>query len=100
MIIPSIKTKLESSSHPIAQALHQNSSFRVLAIAFKKGMVLKTHKAHKTSKLFVLEGAVNYIERDKKTLLKRYEETDIPVEVSHSVEALEDSLCLLTQGDQ
>ncbi len=99
MIIPTIKSKVESSSHPIAQALHQNSSFRVLAIAFKKGMILQEHKVHKTSKLFVLEGAVNYIEEDKTTLLKRYEEIDIPVEVTHSVEALDDSLCLLTQGD-
>ncbi|WP_186757479.1 cupin domain-containing protein [Echinicola salinicaeni] len=99
MIIPSIKAKLESSSHPIAQALHQNTSFRVLAIAFKKGMVLKAHKTHKASKLFVLEGAVNYIENNKTIALKQYEETDIPVEIIHSVEALEDSLCLLTQGD-
>ncbi|UCS95415.1 hypothetical protein KZP23_10565 [Echinicola marina] len=99
MIIPSIKSKLETSSHPIAQALHQNTSFRVLAIAFKKGMVLKAHKAHKPSKLFVLEGAVNYTENNKTVSLRQYEETDIPVEIIHEVEAIEDSLCLLTQGD-
>lgn len=29
----------------------------------------------------------------------KFGEVDIPVEVTHGVEALEDSLCLLTQGE-
>ncbi len=53
--------------------LHQNSNFKVLVIGFKKGMVLKEHKAHRISKLTVLEGAVDYVEEERKIPLKQYD---------------------------
>jgi quercetin dioxygenase-like cupin family protein len=99
MTINDIKTKLETSSNPVAQALHSGSGFRVLLIAFKKGMILKEHKAHMRSKLAVLEGSVKYAEAGRFIDLSKYDEIDIPLEIMHSVEALEDSLCILTQGD-
>jgi ribosomal protein L21 len=39
-------------------------------------------------------------EEGKTIELDQYDETEIPVEVTHSVEAKEDSLCLLTQGKE
>lgn len=96
--IASILTALETSSHPVARALHKGEHFKVLMMGFKKGMVLTDHKAHIPSKLTVLSGSVIYREANREVSLSQYEEVDIPVEVTHSVEGLEDSLCVLTQG--
>ncbi len=98
MVIKEIKEELETSSHPVAKSLHNGKGFNVLVIGFRKGMVLKEHKAHKPSKLTVLEGSVLYQEKDRIVKLEQYEEVMIPLEVIHSVQANESSLCLLTQG--
>ncbi|MCO4294126.1 hypothetical protein NF867_14780 [Solitalea sp. MAHUQ-68] len=98
MIIKDLLHKLESSTHPMAGALHAGENFRVLVVTFKKGMILKEHKAHLPSRLTVVNGKVVYKENDKNLELSRYDYTDIPVEIMHSVEALEDSVCFLTQG--
>lgn len=98
MIIQEIKEKLESSTNPIAKSLHKGSGFNVLAIGFKKDMILKEHKANLPSKLTVLEGYVVYQEDDRVVSLNQYDEVMIEVDVPHSVKAFEDSLCLLTQG--
>lgn len=98
MVIKDILVQLESSEHPVAKALHTGEHFRVLVMAFKSGMKLKEHQAHIPSKLTVLSGEVIYRENEKKVLLRQYDEVDIPVNEMHSVEALQNSLCLLTQG--
>lgn len=99
MTIQEVKEKLKTSSGPVARALHQGHGFKVLVMGFNKGMILKDHKAHIKSKLTVLEGAVIYREAAREVSLERYGEVGIPVEVTHGVEALEDSICLLTQGE-
>lgn len=99
MIIKEVKEKLKTSKGPVALSLHQGSGFKTLVMGFKKDMILKEHKAHVKSKLTVLEGAVVYQEQDRKVTLNQYDQVDIPVEETHWVEALEDSLCLLTQGN-
>ena len=96
--ISEIISSLETASHPVARALHKGDSFKVLLIGFKQGMILQDHKAHIPSKLTVLYGSVIYKEGEKEIRLPQYGEVGIPVEIIHSVEALEDSLCLLTQG--
>lgn len=98
MKLKDILTKLETTENPLAVALHKGEHFKALAIGFKKGMVLKEHQAHLPSKLFVLEGKIIYTENSVSTTLQKYDDIEIPVERMHSVEALEDSLCLLTQG--
>ncbi|UKJ09031.1 hypothetical protein [Solitalea lacus] len=98
MIIKDLLHKLETSSHPMAGALHAGDHFRVLVLTFKKGMTLKEHKTHLPSRLTVINGKVVYKEDDKNIELSRYDHTDIPTEILHSVEALEDSVCFLTQG--
>lgn len=99
MTIRDIKEELNSSISPVAKSLHHGTGFKVLMIGFKKGMILKEHKAHIQSKLTVLEGAVIYKEDYRIVDLKQYDEVEIPVEIFHSVEAMEDSLCILTQGE-
>jgi quercetin dioxygenase-like cupin family protein len=98
MMIREIIEEVETSAHPVARALHKGEHFKVLVIAFKKGMKLKDHQAHLVSKLTVLEGRVAYIQGGSKITLKKFEDIDIPVNSIHSVEALENSLCLLSQG--
>ncbi len=99
MTIKEIKEKLKTSDNPVAKSLHHGTDFNVLFIGFKQGMVLKEHKAHIQSKLTVLEGVVNYKEENRVVKLMQYDEVDIPVEITHSVEAIEDSLCMLIQGE-
>nr|MBI1230817.1 hypothetical protein [Cytophagales bacterium] len=98
MTIKNIKEALKSATHPVAKSLHHGHGTNVLLIGFNNGMILKEHKAHSPSKLTVLEGAVNYREEHRVVQLGQYDEVEIPVEVTHAVEALEDSLCILTQG--
>ncbi len=98
MILQQILADLETSVHPVAKALHKGTNFKVLAIGFKKGMILKEHQAHLPTQLFVLSGKVIYKQGDASKTFSALEQTEIPVEITHSVEALEDSMCLLTQG--
>lgn len=98
MTIQEIKAELKLSHKPVAKSLHHGAGFKVLLIGFSQGMILKEHKAHMPSKLTVLEGAVIYKEESRKVELMKYDEVEIPVEITHSVEAIEDSLCILTQG--
>ena len=89
---------LETAANPVAKIIHKGSHFKVLALGFKKGMLLKEHQAQVPSKLTVINGAVIYREKEKEQKLSQYDELDIPVGIPHSVEALDDSLCILTQG--
>lgn len=97
MTISTIKQLLETSDKPVARALFHQDHFRVLAIGFKKDMILKDHKTPYESKLVALEGNVIYKQDDQELVLHQYEECIIPLNVIHSVVALEDALCLLIQ---
>ena len=96
--IHDVLEELKNANSPVARAIHKGHHFKVLALGFNKGMVLQDHKTHTPSKLTVLYGAINYIEEGKPILARQYDEIEIPLEITHSVHALEDSLCLLTQG--
>lgn len=99
MIIKEIKEELKASDHPVAKSLHHGSGFKVLMMGFNKGMILRAHKAHIQSKLTVLEGAVIYKEENRVVELMQYDEVEIPIEITHSVEASKDSLCILSKGE-
>jgi quercetin dioxygenase-like cupin family protein len=98
MIIKDIFQQLESSDHPVAKAIHKGENFKVLALVFKKGMILKEHKTSLTAKLTILQGSVIYKQGEILKALEQYDETDIPAGAIHSVECTNDALCLLTQG--
>ena len=97
-MIKNALAEVEIKNHPVANALFKSEGCKVLVIAFKKGMILKEHKANITSKLIVLNGKVNYVNDEMRTALGQYDEFEIPINQLHSVEAVEDSLCLLIQG--
>jgi len=96
--------KLENSVNPVAQVVQitqdsqSTSCSKVMVIAFKKGMMLKEHKTDVCAKLLVIKGSVIYKEGSQQEKLFLYDEKIIPVAVLHSVEAIEDSLCLLFKG--
>ena len=96
--IKEINEQLKTANHPVAKALHKGDHFKVLVIGFKKGMKLKDHQANLPSKLTVISGKVVYRQNEKETEAEMFDEINIPINIIHSVEALEDSLCLLTQG--
>lgn len=99
MTIKDIKKELKESKHAVVRSLHHGKDFKVLIIGFKKGMTLQEHKAHIPSKLTVLEGAVIYKEENRVVDLMQYDEVEIPIEITHSVEAVKDSLCILSKGE-
>ena len=97
-----IKTVLEEigiTQHPVARALHSGHGFKVLVIGFAKGVKMKEHTAKVKAKITVLRGSVVYRQGEASVQLDEFDEHDIPVGKVHSVEALTESLCLLTQGD-
>ena len=99
MTIKDIKEELKSSSHPVAKPLHHGTNFKVNIMGFKHGMILKEHTTLVRAKLTVLEGSVIYKEANRVVELKQYDEVYIPINVMHAVEAIEDSLCILTKGE-
>jgi quercetin dioxygenase-like cupin family protein len=98
MTLKELKKELSNTTYPVIKLLHHGTNFKVLVMGFNKGTILKEHKAHVRSKLTVLEGAVIYKEANRALELMHYDEVEIPIGIPHSVEAIEDSLCLLTQG--
>jgi len=98
MTIKNVLELLKTAHHPVARVLHKGEHFKVLVIAFKKGMRLEEHEAPKPTKLTVISGAVVYREAEREITLNIFDEVEIPVKVKHEVDALEDSICLLSQG--
>jgi quercetin dioxygenase-like cupin family protein len=94
-MIHNILEKLETSDNPVAQAIQKNDCGKTIVIAFKKGMVLKEHKTDIPAQLIVMKGEVVFKSNGKEEILKVYDEKIIPINELHSVEANEDSLCLL-----
>lgn len=98
MIISEILGTVRNATHPVAKAFFKGSGFKTLAIAFKKGMVLKDHKTTHQAKLLVIDGKINFIAGAKEVELTKFEEYDIPINVIHSVVAIDDSIILLMQN--
>ncbi len=97
-MINKIIEQLETSTNPVAKPLRTGVNFKVVAIGFKSGMILKEHKTALPAKLVVLKGMVTFVEGEKKIVLDQYDEVEIPTNTIHSVECLEEALCLLIQG--
>jgi quercetin dioxygenase-like cupin family protein len=67
-------------------------------MGFKKGMILKDHKTSKSAKLTVLNGQVIFSTSSESIELSTHDTLDIPINVMHRVTAIEDAICLLSQG--
>lgn len=98
MIIKQVLTALETAVSPVIKVLGQNEHFKAIVLGFKKDMILKEHQTNVPAKLVIIEGSVNYKEEGRNVILSKFEELDIPVNVTHSVEAIKDSICFLIRG--
>lgn len=90
--------KLTTSEKAVATVLRKGTNFKVLAIAFKKGMLFPKHTTQLAAKITVMQGAVTYQEANKTVELTQYQSHPIPVGIPHWVEATEDALCIVIQG--
>jgi quercetin dioxygenase-like cupin family protein len=98
MIIKNIIEQVEASNRPVAKIIKHNGNNKAIAIALKKGMIWPDHKASLPTILLVADGRVTYREGHETIELEKYDNFDIPVDITHSLEAQEDSLCILLQG--
>lgn len=92
-----MKDQLSNANEPIETVLHESECVKVSIIGFANGMMLREKLLDNPIKLMVLCGKVKYLEADKKVILSKYDEFDIPSDVRHYIIADEQSLCLLTQ---
>lgn len=98
MIIQEVLQQLENSTTPVVKILKRSEHFKVLVLGLKKGMILKEHQTSTTTKLVIVDGSIIYRKADDSINMNKFDEIDIPVNVPHSVEAQEDSICFLIQG--
>jgi hypothetical protein len=98
MVINEVLSQLEKAANPVVKLLQNRPAGKVLVLGFKKGMILKEHQTAVPARLVIVEGIVNYKEEDVLVMLDKFSDFEIPVDVTHSVEALEDSICLLIVG--
>ena len=98
MIIKEVLSQLETANHPVLKIIRSNEHFRTIVIGMKKGMILKEHKTIVPTRLVVNEGSVIYKENEKSTVVHTHEDIEIPMNILHSLEASEDSLCFLIMG--
>ncbi|MET1056154.1 MAG: hypothetical protein ABWY16_12670 [Pedobacter sp.] len=89
---------MENATDPVVQVFRQNEHFKVITVGFKKGVVLKDHQTSIKTVLLVVKGVVTYREADRSVNLYQYDEYEIPLNVTHSVHATEDSICFLIRG--
>ncbi len=95
----SIKEKLAASTEKIVtKVIQKGDDFKVIGLGLNKGAVLKEHKAPGRAKLVVVEGKISYITSESTITMSQYDEYDIPLEEYHTVEGLEESICLLIVG--
>lgn len=98
MSLQEILSEVKDATKPVTRLVRSGEGYKMMGMAFLKGMELKEHHSTRIAKLIVLQGSVDYVEGTDVTNLKALEEIEIPVNVKHSVVCTEDALCLLIQG--
>jgi quercetin dioxygenase-like cupin family protein len=98
MIIKNILAQLKEATRPISKIIKAGDSFKSMAIGLKKGIIWRDHKAVMPTKLMVAEGKVIYRQGESNIELGKFDDLDIPIDIVHSLEAEEDSICILIQG--
>lgn len=98
MVIKNILKELETSEKPVGKMLRKGEGFHVLAIGFKKDMLLPKHTSSLPARLLVIKGEVVYNNAEGANRLGLYDEYEIPVDEPHWVEASEESIILVIKG--
>jgi quercetin dioxygenase-like cupin family protein len=79
-----------------AVTLVKNPGVRVTLVALRKGASLREHHVEGPITVYVVEGSINFIVGPDKCALKRSSFLTLERTIPHDVEALEDSVILLT----
>lgn len=95
MVLREVLNSAVQTDKPVLKPLVTTTDTKIIAIGLKKGVILKEHTAPSTAQLTVIKGKVNYITPNYEKLLECYDTHDIIFNEPHSLEAEEDSLCLL-----
>jgi len=95
MIIHEVLAQLEKANAPVIKVLQAHAAGKTLVLGFKSGMILKEHRTAVPARLLVIDGSVTYKQEGVSVTLNKYADLEIPVDILHSVEAQEDSICLL-----
>jgi quercetin dioxygenase-like cupin family protein len=98
MSLQEIWSEVKDASKPVTRLIRTGDGYKMMGMAFLKGMELKEHHSTKPAKLIVLQGSVDYVEGADVRNLKALDEIEIPVNVKHSVVCTKDAVCLLIQG--
>jgi quercetin dioxygenase-like cupin family protein len=98
MTIQEVKQEIPAATKPIVKVLRKTDSTKIIVLGFNKGVILKEHETNVPAKLVVIDGQVQYREGDKLVTLNQYDELEIPVNILHSVEGIQQSICLLIHG--
>jgi quercetin dioxygenase-like cupin family protein len=98
MIIKNILAQLKEATRPVSKIIKAGGFFKSVAIGLKKGIIWHDHKAVMPAKLIVAEGRVIYRQGESKIELEKFDDLDIPINIIHSLEAEEDSICILIQS--
>ncbi|MDP9079611.1 MAG: hypothetical protein M3O71_19455 [Bacteroidota bacterium] len=97
MIIKDIIAQAKTSNRPIAKIIKHIGNNKVIVIGLKKGITWADHKISLPTILIVVDGSIIYREGHKATALEKLDNFNIPANITHALEALEDSLCILLQ---
>lgn len=100
MVIHEVLAQLENANAPVIKVLQAHAAGKTLVIGFKSGMTLKEHRTAVPAKLLVIDGSVTYKQEGVSVTLSKYANLEIPVDILHSIEAQEDSICLLLVAKQ
>jgi quercetin dioxygenase-like cupin family protein len=98
MVIQDVMAALSEAAGPVVKVLVKGDHSKVIVLGFKKGMTLREHQTAVTTRLVVIEGQVNYFSADGNVMMNKFDDLEIPVNVPHSVQALDESICFLIQG--
>ncbi len=98
MIIQEIIKMLPSSQTVITRIIRKYDHNRIIAIGLKKGLFLPDHISSVPALLIPIQGKVYFRSEVLSIEVQALEELEIPVNVMHSLEAIEDSVCILIKG--
>jgi quercetin dioxygenase-like cupin family protein len=76
--------------------LIKNPRLRLVLVALRKGAIMREHQVEGPITLFVLTGAIHFTAGGEKQHLQRQNLLALEKAIPHDVEALEDSIFLLT----
>ena len=90
-----VAEELKTSDRPVIKKLYSKHGTKLLAIGLREGVVLAEHTAPGKAQLMVIKGEIDFNTETESRRYDCFETYDIPLNVKHSVVAIEDAMFLL-----